>query len=165
VTTLCLDLDLRGRASVSSGASDLARAMAERTKSAFADYLRTARGQHLFDGAKSELAASLVDARELASMGEGVAPSAAALKEAHDLIDSLPESFARPRVGIEPSGAIGFEWDFGPGRFAILALKGTGVLECSFSDGPGDETWGNKNFAGALDARTLRTLAELGAIR
>ena len=147
----------------SSGVSDVAAAIAAATLGRLSEYRRTARGQSLFVNPAGELSVSLAEANELALVDEATRPSAATLKEAHELLDSLPEAFRRPLPVIEPSGAIGFEWDLGSERFAILALKGIGVLEFSVATGPGEREWGVRSFAGRLDARTLRTLAELGA--
>ena len=51
---------------------------------------------------------------------------------------------------IEPSGAIAFEWDLGPFRWLVFALKGTGTIEHSAMLGIGNEQWGTRNFAGTL---------------
>ena len=158
-------LDHRSRhipSRTSAGVSEVAAQLAESMRQVFGEYLRTARGQGLFASPSEELSTSIAEARNLAAIGEGNSPSAAALKEAHELLDSLPEAFARPVPTVEPSGAIGFEWDMGADKFLILALKGTGVLEFSVGTAPGERSWGVKNFAGRLDSQTLRVLAELG---
>lgn len=147
----------------SAGVSEWARRASESSTRRFLEYFRTARGQRLFVDPRQALDEQLTTADEMAAAGEAYAPSGAALQEAHSLIDSLPESFARPAPYVEPSGAISFEWDFGRDRYAILAVKGTGVLEFSAATGPGERQWGIRNFGGRIDESSLRILAEIGA--
>lgn len=150
--------------SVSGGVSEVARAVADGRRRRLLDYFRTVRGQRLFLDPRRVLEEQLASADEMASAGEAFRPSGAALQEAHALIDSLPESLVRPSPWIEPSGAISFEWDFGRDRFAILAVKGTGVLEFSIATAPGERQWGVRNFSGHLDSSVLKLLAEVGAV-
>jgi hypothetical protein len=62
---------------------------------------------------------------------------------------------------IEPSGAIAFEWDLGPSRWLVLALKGTGTIELSAILGLGSEIHGKTTFTGGLGRREIQLLREL----
>ena len=147
----------------SAGASEVARFASDSRTRRFVEYFRTARGQRLFVDPRQALDEQLTTADAMAAAGEAYPPSGAALQEAHSLIDSLPESFVRPAPYVEPSGAISFEWDFGKDRYAILAVKGTGVLEYSVATRPGERQWGVRNFSGRVDEDSLRILAQIGA--
>ena len=148
--------------SPSTGASECARRGSELGARRFLDYVRTARGQLLFADPRQALAKQLRDIEESVAAGEARTPSGAAVQEAHALIDSLPETLARPQPHVEPSGAISFEWDYGKDRYVILAVKGTGVLEYSVAMGPGDRQWGVRNFGGRIDEASIRLLVEIG---
>lgn len=149
----------------SGAVSDAARAVFAASASALASYLRTARGQELSAVPKGKLDERLAMASEMAAIGEGQMPVAAAVAEAHALIDSLPEALNRPAPVVEPSGAIAFEWDLDPDHYAILAVKGTGVLEYSIATAPGERHWGYAPFTGRLSADLLKRLAALGLTR
>ena len=97
----------------------------------------------------------------MAEQGESVAPTPATLSEAHSLLAALPSWAATPDPTIEPSGAIALEWDLGPNRFLVFAVKGLGFIEHSAIFGLGNERWGTNNFAGTLGKQELSLLADL----
>ncbi len=150
-----------GRSSVSGGVSEVARQSVTRFKQSVLDKLRTASWQGSIITTLPALAASYKEAEEQAQFEDQALPSAGAMKEAQELLEALPHWCATPMPTIEPSGAIAFEWDMGPGRWLVLALKGTGTIEHSAILGLGNERWGTGNFAGTLGAHERRLLAEL----
>lgn len=152
-----------GPAAPSASATDVSK-FASGALSRLQTFVRTATGQRLHVQPLGALAEEVAVANQAAAIGEANVPSAAALREAHTFLDSLPDSILRPVPLVEPSGAIAFEWDFAPNRYLILAVKGTGVLEFSAATGAGRRTWGVTNFTGGLDDATLRMLLEVGAI-
>ncbi len=87
--------------SPSTGSSELARRASDLGARRFFDYLRTARGQRLFVDLHQVLAEQVSGAEESVAAGEADAPSGSVLQEAHALIDSLPESLARPAPHVE----------------------------------------------------------------
>ena len=76
----------------------------------------------------------------------------------------FPNRLERWRLPLEcdaPSGAIAFEWDLGPKRWLVLALKGTGTIEHSAMIGLGNELYGTTNFSGTLGKRERALLQDL----
>lgn len=92
---------------------------------------------------------------------EQISPSPAAMQEANDLLINLPSWCPTPSPVIEPSGAIALEWDLGPNRWLLLALKGTGTIELSAILGLGNEVHSKATFAGGLGKREHELLREL----
>lgn len=150
-----------GASSVSSGVSDAAGHLASQLKRILLDSVRTASGQAVILPAHAALRDGYKEAEELAKHGDQALPTTAALREAHELLSTLPQWCAAPVPVVEPSGAIAFEWDMGPNRWLVLALKGTGTIEHSAMLGFGNELWGATNFAGTLGRRESALLAEL----
>lgn len=114
---------------------------------------------------REEIIAQLLEEyREALALGDADGyspPSQSALSEATNLVGSLPTWMLTPTPHIEPSGAIAFEWDVGPGRFFVLAVDGTGRIECSAILSAGDESHGVFNFSGTVPIRAQKLLAEL----
>ena len=152
-------------AALSGGVSDVARQISGHVMRVLSDAGRTASGQRFLLAERTALIDNYAEAQALAEHGESVAPTPATLREAHSLLAALPSWAAAPSPTIEPSGAIAFEWDFGPNRFLVFAVNGTGIVEHSAILGLGNEYWGTKNFAGTLGKHELRLLSELMQIK
>jgi hypothetical protein len=151
-----------GMSSVSAGVSDTAEHLASQLKRVFLDTVRTASGQAVILPAQSSLSAGYKEATRLATGGdEQVVPTSAAMREADELLTALPQWCIAPAPTVEPSGAIAFEWDLGPSRWLVLALKGTGMIEYSAILGLGNEMHGTRNFAGTLGRHEIALLSEL----
>ncbi|MGI0034943.1 MAG: hypothetical protein ACRD98_03625 [Nitrososphaera sp.] len=127
----------------------------------FLDSVRTASGQAVILPTQSALTEGYREAKEQARFGEQMLPSPAAMREANELLAVLPQWCVAPNPTIEPSGSIAFEWDMGPNRWLVLALRGTGTIEYSAVLGFGNERWGTTNFAGNLGRHELVLLTEL----
>lgn len=150
-----------GVCSVSAGVSEAAERVAEQLKRVFMDAMRTASGQAVVLPIHAALREGYEEAMKLAPHGDQALPSPSAIREADELLAALPQWCAAPNPVVEPSGAITFEWDLGPNRWLAFAVKGTGTIEHSAMLGLGNEQWGTRNFAGALDANGLTLLSEL----
>lgn len=150
-----------GVCSVSAGVSEAAGRVAGQLKSVFMDAMRTASGQAFVLHIHAALHEAYEEAIRLAPHGDQALPSPSAMREADELLAALPQWCVAPNPVVEPSGAITFEWDLGPHRWLALAVKGTGTVEHSAMLGLGNEQWGTRNFAGALDSHGLKLLSEL----
>jgi hypothetical protein len=150
-----------GTSSVSSGVSDAAEHLASQLKRVFLDSVRTASGQAVILPAQAALSTGYQEAGRLAAAGEQSVPTSAAMREADELLTALPQWCVAPVPTVEPSGAIAFEWDLGPSRWLVLALKGTGTLEHSAMLGLGNELYGTRNFSGTLGRYEMALLSEL----
>lgn len=154
-----------GRSSVSAGVSEPAKHLASLFKRNVLDKFRTASGQSAIIIAIPALSDSYREAEAQAPYGDQSLPSAGAMHEAVELLEALPHWCKMPVPTIEPSGAIAFEWDLGPNRWLVLALKGTGTIEHSAIIGLGNELWGTRNFAGTLGKHEQRLLQDLMQMR
>lgn len=151
-----------GTSSISAGVSDAAEHLASQLKRVFLDTVRTASGQAVILPAQAALNSGYEEANRLAIGGDDQAiPTSAAMREADELLTALPPWCVAPSPTVEPSGAIVFEWDLGPGRWLALALKGTGTIEHSAMLGLGNEQYGTRNFAGTLGRHEMTLLSEL----
>lgn len=139
-----------GTASISAGVSDTAGHLASQLKRVFLDSVRTASGQTVILPTHTALREGYKEAAEQAQHGNQALPTPAAMREAHEFLAALPQWCAVPAPIIELSGAIAFEWDLGPFRWLVFALKGTGTIEHSAMLGIGNGQWGTRNFAGTL---------------
>lgn len=144
-----------------TGVSKSATLLANLVRRNVVDRWRSASGQGAFFAAISALGDSYEEAKIDAHSGEQLFPSPGAWREAQELLEALPHWCTPPSPVVEPSGAIGLEWDLGPHRWLILALKGTGTIEHSAVLGLGNELYGTTNFAGTLGKRERRLLLEL----
>lgn len=143
------------------GASQIAGHLLQRAAQFFDDAARSAVGATRWNDPLAKLFHSYEESRLLASRGEYRAPSLWAVREAVDLIESLPTWAPTPTPLMEPSGAIALEWEFGRGRFFVLAVDGTGRIEYSAILGLGDEHFGVANFSGGIPRHAQTLLAEL----
>lgn len=150
-----------GPSSVSAGVSDAAEHLAAQLKRVLLDTVRTASGQAVILPAQSALRAGYQEAARLVASGEQTIPTSAAMREADEFLTALPPWCLSPVPIVEPSGAIAFEWDLGPSRWLVLALKGTGTIEHSAMLGLGNEQSGTRNFSGALGRHEIALLSEL----
>ena len=150
-----------GTSSISAGVSDAAEHLASQLKRVLLDTVRTASGQAVILPTHMALRKGYKEAEELAQQGDQALPTPAAMREAHELLTALPQWCVAPLPIIEPSGAIAFEWDLGPNRWLVLALKGTGKIEHSALLGFGNEQSGTRNFAGTLGGHESALLSEL----
>lgn len=150
-----------GQSRVSAGVSEAARQSVFQFKRSLLDKWRTASGQGAIFTTLPALDDSYREAEAQAQYGEQLMPSAGAMHEARELLEALPTWCSMPTPLIEPSGTIAFEWDLGPNRWMVLALKGTGTIEHSAILGRGNELWGTRNFAGTLGEHERRLLQDL----
>ncbi len=150
-----------GQSRVSAGVSEAARQSVLQFKRGLVDKWRTASGQAAIFTALPALGESYREAEAQAQYGEQTMPSAGAMQEAQELLEALPTWCSMPTPIVEPSGTIAFEWDLGPNRWMVLALKGTGTIEHSAILGRGNELWGTRNFAGTLGEHERRLLQDL----
>ena len=152
-------------AALPGGVSEFAQQIGSHVRQVWVDACRTASGQGFLLAQPIALMDNYSEAKALAANGESLAPSPAALREAHSLLAALPSWAPKPNPIIEPSGAIAFEWDLGPSRFLVFAVKGTGTIEHSAILGLGNEVSGTTNFAGTLGSRELAMLFDLAQMR
>lgn len=150
-----------GSSSISAGVSGAAEYLASQLKRVVLDRVRTASGQAVVLATHAALSEGYKEAKELVDHGDQTLPTPAAMREAHELLEALPHWCVAPAPMIEPSGAIAFEWDLGPNRWLVFALKGTGTIEHSAMLGLGNEQWGTRNFAGTLGRHESALLSEL----
>lgn len=150
-----------GRRGPTFGASQIAGRLLQRATQFFEDAARSALGATRWSDPLARLFQGYEESRLLASGGEYRTPSLVAVREAMDLIESLPSWVPTPTPLMEPSGAIALEWEFGRGRFFVLAVDGTGRVEYSAILGLGDEHFGVANFAGIMPRHAQTLLAEL----
>ena len=149
------------RTSGSEGVSEQAIRLAAVLHASVASAWRTASGQSPGLTVLPALSDRYREAAMDSVHGDQSLPAPAAMHEADLLLGALPTWCAAPAPLIEPSGAIAFEWDMGPNRWLVLALKGTGTLEHSAILGQGIELHGTTNFSGSLGKRERDLLLEL----
>lgn len=154
-----------GAFSILTGVSEAAEHLASELKQMVLDKVRTASGQATILPAHAALSSGYAEAEKLVNHGDQALPTPAAMCEANELLAALPQWCDAPSPIIEPSGAIAFEWDRGPNRWLVLALKGTGTIEHSAMLGLGNEQSGTRNYAGALGRHELALLSELMHLR
>lgn len=155
-------------AALAGGVSDVARQISGHVVRRWTEASRTASGQRSLDEQRTALVDNYVEAQALAEHGDSSAPTPAALREAQSLLAALPPWAATPAVPIptiEPSGAIALEWDLGPNRFLVFAVKGTGIIEHSAILGLGNERYGTNNFAGTLGKHELSLLFDVMQVK
>ena len=150
-----------GRRGPTFGASQIAGRLLQQAAQFVEDTARSALGGTRWNDPLARLVESYEESRTLAGRGDYELPSLAAIDEAIALIASLPSWMPMPTPLMEPNGAIGLEWDFGPGRFFVLAVDGTGRIEYSAILGFGDEHHGIANFSGAMPRHAQTLLFEL----
>jgi len=108
-----------------------------------------------------QLEAQLRESLALGTDKERVMPRQSALREAVELLAQLPAWAPPPHPVIEPTGAIGLEWDLGADRFFVLAVDGTGRIEYSAILGPGEDHYGTTLLSNSVPKRALDLLSEL----
>lgn len=150
-----------GRRGPTFGASQIAGRLLQQAAQFVEDTARSALGESRWNDPLARLVESYEESRTLASRGEYEVPSLAAVNEAIALIASLPSWMPIPTPLMESNGAIGLEWDFGPGRFFVLAVDGTARVEYSAILGFGDEHHGIANFSGTMPRHAQILLFEL----
>ena len=70
--------------------------------------------------------------------------------EALSFLKNLPSNLEIPDIGIEPSGAITFEWYKEPFKVLVISINGTSTLEFAALAGRGNEWHGKMNYAGEM---------------
>ena len=70
--------------------------------------------------------------------------------EALSFLKNLPSNLEIPDIGIEPSGAITFEWYKEPFKVFVISINGTSTLEFAALAGRGNEWHGKMNYAGEM---------------
>jgi len=149
------------RANSSEGVSPIAIRLTSIVQDAVARAWNTTTGQRPGVAALPALSDSYREAEVQSVHGGQSLPVPAAMREAAALLEALPTWCAVPAPMIEPSGAIAFEWDLGPHRWLVFALKGIGTIEHSAMIGRGVELHGTANFTGSLGKRERDLLRDL----
>jgi len=145
----------------SAGTSDVAHRLLTKLVGIIEDAARSATGEQRLRSPIAHLLAGAKESRELAQHGDVSAPTEGAIREAIALIESLPAWAPPPTPIMENDGAIGLEWEVGPGRFFLLAVDGTGRAEYSAILGVEGEHYGTTNFTGGMPADAEVLLARL----
>lgn len=131
-------------AGVAMGVSDVAKSI----KSKFADYnsskLKT------ITGSQEASMPSRAFKGLLEILDEGESISFEIFSEVLSFLKNLPIDFEVPDIGIEPSGAITFEWYRNPFKVFVISLNGTSTLEFAALSGRGNELHGKMNFTGEM---------------
>ena len=70
--------------------------------------------------------------------------------EALSFLKNLPSNLEIPDIGIEPRGAITFEWYKEPFKVLVISINGTSTLEFAALAGRGNEWHGKMNYAGEM---------------
>lgn len=78
-----------------------------------------------------------------------------AIVEARRVLVSVPRTFPPPEVTLEPAGAIGIEWWFGPGHSFVVSVNGSGVLEYAGLFGPVNSAHGQEALLDRLPPPVL----------
>jgi hypothetical protein len=149
------------RREMSSGVSQVAQQLSDQVKRSFEDVFRSATGQRKLATPLAELKRGYDESQALGIDDQRLPPTIEAFREAAALIRSLPSWAPPPTAVIEPSGAIGLEWYFGPSKFLVLAVDGTGRFEYSAILGPGEDHHDTINFTEASRRHALDLLGEL----
>ena len=98
--------------------------------------------------------------------GEGALPiSAGTIQEAAKFLSALPLTLRTPEIVPEPSGAIGFEWRFGPNAVFVASVHGTQEISYAGLFGPGITAYGTEAFADSIPDTIVMNLQRLREAR
>jgi hypothetical protein len=125
---------------VAIGVSDVARSITSKIADYNSSKLKTVTGSQEAS-IPSQAFEGLLDI-----LDEGECISYEIFSEAVGFLKHLPASFDVPDIGIEPSGAITFEWYKNPFKVFVISLNGTSTLEFAALSGRGNELHGKMNF-------------------
>ena len=81
---------------------------------------------------------------------DALAVSPAVLFEAIRFICALPQRLPSPEIVPEPTGDIGFEWNYGKNLIFIASVSGTKLVDYAGLFGTGEETHGTEVFDGSI---------------
>ncbi len=83
--------------------------------------------------------------------GYGASPIAeAAYDEAVRFLTALPSWLPAPEIVPEPSGEIGFEWNFGKNQVFVASVNGTNLITYAGLLGKGNKAHGTEVFDGSI---------------
>jgi hypothetical protein len=93
--------------------------------------------------------------------GEGALPiSEAAIEEARQFLEKLPETTPWPEIIVEPDGYLGLEWYANKWLLYVVSFNGTGTLSCSGLNGP-EKIYGTRYVDEGIPAEILRNIARV----
>ena len=95
---------------------------------------------------------------EILDEGENV--SYAAFTEAIVFLQNLPVNFGLPDIGVEPSGAITFEWYKNPYKVFVISINGTNSIEFAALAGQGNELHAKMNYKDSMPVE-IKSLLEI----
>lgn len=93
-------------------------------------------------------------------LNEGESISFEIFSEALSFLKNLPSNLKIPDIGIEPSGAITFEWYKEPFKVFVISINGTSKLEFAALAGRGNEWHGKMNYTGEMPIQ-IKTALEV----
>lgn len=98
--------------------------------------------------------------------GEGELPvDPKAIDNAINFLSLLPSKFQNPDVIPESSGAVAFEWRYGPFRSVIVSFMGTPRIEYSVLLSRSSASFGHCPFYGLIPLDVVRHLNSIGNVR
>ena len=138
--------------SVAMGVSDVAKNLASKFADYYSSRLMTITGSQ----AASIPSKAFEGLLEILEEGEKIPFEI--FSESISFLKNLPINFEIPDIGIEPSGAITFEWYKSPFKVFVISINGTNTLEFAALVGRGNEWHGKMNYAGEMPAQIKAAL-------
>jgi hypothetical protein len=87
--------------------------------------------------------------------------SAKALMEAYWFVTILPSWIPNPEVTPEPSGEIGFEWNFGKNMVFVVTIKGNHSIAYAGMLGSGNRTRGIESYSEAIPSVIFESIRRI----
>lgn len=98
--------------------------------------------------------------------GYGAQPiTIATYHESVRFLNSIPSWLEIPEIVPEPSGDIGFEWNFGKNKIFVVSLNGTNKLVYAGILGAGNKAHGVEVFNGALPRTIIDNVLRIAPIK
>ena len=98
--------------------------------------------------------------------GYGAQPiTVATYQEAIRFLNSIPSWLEIPEIVPEPSGDIGFEWNFGKNKIFAVSLNGTNKLVYAGILGAGNKAHGIEVFNGALPRTIIDNVLRISPVK
>ncbi|HNV88903.1 MAG TPA: hypothetical protein PKL53_08080 [Methylotenera sp.] len=141
-------------ADIAIGVSDAAKSISAKIININNAKLRTVTGSQ-----KASMPSKAFEAL-LEILGEGENISYAAFTEALIFLQNLPANFEIPDIGVEPSGAITFEWYKNPFKVFVISIDGTNSLEFAALAGSGNEMHAKMNYKDKMPIE-IKSLLEI----
>jgi hypothetical protein len=136
--------------SYNRGSSDVSQKLQRIYEEAWANLRKSVTWGYLGD-ALEELRATYRECSEQNWDGYDALPiSQATYDEAERFLNALPSWVPIPQIVPEPSGDIGFEWNFGKNRIFAASVNGTNHITYAGILGIGNKTHGTEVFDGSF---------------